>query len=150
MKNFALIDKNTGKVDGVVTVSANDIYHDGSEVNNQLCKLLPDGIAPEVACERLRWNGNAFVDMPHRPNKYHSWDTDNWVLDRELLLKDIRAYRDAMLSSTDWTQMKDCPLEERYVLTYQIYRQALRDLPDNLTGNELDVTDVAWPELPSY
>ena len=38
----------------------------------------------------------------------------------------IRAWRNAQLSRTDWTQLADSPLDKE---AWAIYRQALRDLP---------------------
>jgi len=38
----------------------------------------------------------------------------------------IRAWRNAELSCTDWTQLADSPLDKE---TWSTYRQALRDLP---------------------
>ena len=38
----------------------------------------------------------------------------------------IRAWRNAQLSRTDWTQLSDSPLDKA---AWATYRQALRDLP---------------------
>ena len=38
----------------------------------------------------------------------------------------IRAWRNAQLSATDWTQLGDSPLDKA---AWATYRQALRDLP---------------------
>jgi hypothetical protein len=38
----------------------------------------------------------------------------------------IRAWRNAQLNRTDWTQLADSPLDKE---AWAIYRQALRDLP---------------------
>jgi hypothetical protein len=38
----------------------------------------------------------------------------------------IRAWRNAQLNSTDWTQLADSPLDKE---AWATYRQALRDLP---------------------
>jgi len=38
----------------------------------------------------------------------------------------IRAWRNAQLSRTDWTQLSDSPLDKE---AWATYRQALRDLP---------------------
>ena len=41
----------------------------------------------------------------------------------------VRSYRNAELSKTDWTQLPDAPLSPNDKTEYQIYRQALRDVP---------------------
>lgn len=38
----------------------------------------------------------------------------------------IRAWRDAELNSSDWTQLPDAPIDQA---AWATYRQALRDLP---------------------
>lgn len=38
----------------------------------------------------------------------------------------IRLWRDAQLSATDWTQIEDAPVDKA---AWATYRQALRDLP---------------------
>ena len=42
----------------------------------------------------------------------------------------IRAKRDKLLADTDWTQTLDCPLSAETKEKYRIYRQALRDIPE--------------------
>lgn len=66
----------------------------------------------------------------------------------EILLK-IRKQRDAMLSQTDWTQIPDAPLSDEMKNRYKLYRQALRDLPENYgTINEL--SDVTFPKIEDF
>ena len=44
--------------------------------------------------------------------------------------KVIRIQRDKMLTDTDWTQISDNSLSEKVKQEYQVYRQALRDIPE--------------------
>lgn len=44
--------------------------------------------------------------------------------------KEVRAKRDELLNETDWTQMADTALSEEKQEDYRIYRQALRDIPE--------------------
>ena len=53
----------------------------------------------------------------------------------------IRTQRDSKLSSTDWTQVADAPVDKA---TWATYRQALRDIPAQ-TGFPWEVT---WPTTP--
>lgn len=46
------------------------------------------------------------------------------------LATEIRKKRDALLNETDWTQMTDSALDELQKEKYRIYRQALRDIPE--------------------
>lgn len=54
----------------------------------------------------------------------------------------IRTKRDALLNATDWTQMADTALSEQKQEAYRIYRQALRDIPEQ----EGFPDNVIWPE----
>lgn len=56
----------------------------------------------------------------------------------------IRAQRNALLASCDWTQLPDSPLTAEQKEAWTDYRQALRDLPDNYTT----VDEVVWPDQP--
>jgi predicted metal-binding protein len=54
----------------------------------------------------------------------------------------IRAERDALLAATDWTQLPDVPEATREA--YAIYRQALRDIPEQSGFPDA----VEWPIKP--
>ena len=56
----------------------------------------------------------------------------------------LRAERDALLDSSDWTQYNDSPLTDEVKTDWATYRQELRDLPD-ITD---DPTGPTWPEVP--
>lgn len=69
------------------------------------------------------------------------------VLDEEVdivsLTSKIRRQRNALLSSSDWTQISDSPLTEEKKNEWKAYRQALRDLP-----SLPDFPNVMFPEKP--
>jgi hypothetical protein len=56
----------------------------------------------------------------------------------------VRAKRDALLASSDWTQLADCVLDDADKVLWQSYRRALRDVPQQ-TGFPNSVT---WPNKP--
>ena len=58
---------------------------------------------------------------------------------------EIRKYRDHLITKTDWTQMPDTPLTDEKKVEFIAYRQALRDIPQNV-GNP---DDVVWPPKPA-
>ncbi len=65
-------------------------------------------------------------------------------LNRNELHDYIRKIRNKLLYDTDWTTLIDSPLNEEQKNNYKIYRQALRDLPQNINlYNEL-----VWPVKP--
>ncbi|MBL4699875.1 MAG: phage tail assembly chaperone [Phycisphaeraceae bacterium] len=56
----------------------------------------------------------------------------------------IRAKRDFLLSKTDFSQLPDNQLTPAKVSEWEVYRQALRDLPQTFP----DVETIIWPEEP--
>lgn len=55
---------------------------------------------------------------------------------------EVRKERDAKLTSCDWTQVIDAPVDQE---AWAVYRQALRDLPSSQEGFP---NEVAWPTEP--
>lgn len=66
-------------------------------------------------------------------------DSDEVLKEREWVK--IRTRRNKLLSASDYTQLGDSPRDKR---AWAIYRQELRDLPQNMT----DPFDVVWPQEP--
>jgi hypothetical protein len=61
---------------------------------------------------------------------------DEWVWER------LRIKRDRMLVESDWTQLSDAPVDTQ---AWAEYRQALRDLPEQVT----DPRKAVWPTQPA-
>ena len=57
----------------------------------------------------------------------------------------LRTERNARLAASDWTQLADARLSAEKKSAWADYRQALRDLPDEVT----DPTQVDWPLDPT-
>lgn len=53
----------------------------------------------------------------------------------------VRAERNNLLASCDWTQLPDAPVDQT---AWAFYRQCLRDI----TNQEGFPTNVVWPEKP--
>lgn len=56
----------------------------------------------------------------------------------------LRAIRATLMDSTDWTQAADSPLSESQRAAWATYRQALRDLPQQYSGDG----PIPWPVAP--
>jgi hypothetical protein len=54
-------------------------------------------------------------------------------LKRTWVLQDARNKRDRALIESDWTQLSTSPLSDAKKTEWETYRQALRDLPDNIS-----------------
>ena len=58
----------------------------------------------------------------------------------------LRSARDVRLARCDWTQSADAQLSADKKAEWQVYRQALRDIPANTTDPRVEPT---WPTKPS-
>ena len=91
-------------------------------VNGIQVPLTPEEIAQRQA-EEQAWNNGAF----------------------DRAMADLRQRRDAMLKSCDWVMMSDSPIADK--TAWETYRQALRDITENLTTVE-QVQAVEFPTKP--
>ena len=91
-------------------------------VNGIQVPLTPEEIAQRQA-EETAWNNGAF----------------------DRAMADFRQRRDAMLKSCDWVMMSDSPIADK--TSWETYRQALRDITENLTTVE-QVQAVEFPTKP--
>ena len=82
----------------------------------------------------VSWNGSEIVEDPLKVQAK-----------KEALLSQLRTERNARLSACDWTQLQDSHLSAEKKSAWADYRQALRDLPDEVT----DPTQVDWPLDPT-
>ena len=57
----------------------------------------------------------------------------------------VRNKRNRLLGECDWTCITDTQLSEADQTSWQTYRQALRDVPQN----ENDPENITWPSAPS-
>lgn len=62
----------------------------------------------------------------------------------EQLLSKIRVERNQLLSVYDWTQLPDAPLSLEEKQAWAVYRQQLRDFPDNC-----DINNPIFPVKPT-
>lgn len=68
---------------------------------------------------------------------------EDWEMQSELHdLDEVRMERNQKLKDTDWTQTYDSPVNKE---VWAVYRQALRDLPQNYSGEG----PIPWPNTPS-
>jgi hypothetical protein len=58
-------------------------------------------------------------------------------------MDDVRFTRNQLIAATDWTQALDSPLSQDKRAEWATYRQALRDITNNV-----DINNVVWPEKP--
>jgi hypothetical protein len=98
----------------------------------------------EPSAEILTTYPEGTVEVPLKPHAYCVWDGSAWVDVPPPLptAEEVRAERDRLLAASDWTQVADAPVDQA---AWAIYRQALRDVPDQAGFPE----NVIWPETPN-
>tara|TARA_R110002167_G_scaffold131421_1_gene315206 strand:- start:41 stop:493 length:453 start_codon:yes stop_codon:yes gene_type:complete len=82
-----------------------------------------------------------------RPNEYHYWENEAWVLDSVTLHKMIREVRTQKLFLSDWTQFADSPLTDEQKAKWATYRLFLRHIPAT-HANATSYAEVDWPTEP--
>ena len=74
--------------------------------------------------------------------------TDLWLppsnLDEAIKWDAVREHRKRLLSECDWTQLPDAPFSLEEKEAWAIYRQMLRNIPEDFTAPD----DVVFPEIP--
>ena len=156
IKYIAFIEESTGQLIKLKfpqrTVENEGLMDDGTtRVVHVTEDNLPDGCNNfKYFMENHAYNGSSFVYLGAKPNDYAIWDfsTSTWTWDPALVLRDIRRLRARKLAASDWTQFADSPLSDADKAVWAAYRQELRDVPANLSGNETSVDDVTWPTAP--
>lgn len=63
----------------------------------------------------------------------------------ELAMQLLRDKRARLLRQSDFTQMPDAPLSDEQREAWRVYRQALRDLPEQFADNP---ASAVWPQSP--
>jgi hypothetical protein len=91
------------------------------------------------------WADGQATPLPHPPSPSHrfSYDSLTWEPDMALAWQRVRAERDARLSASDWVRLRANDLGEAVPMEWLEYRQALRDVT-----NQLDPLGIQWPTPP--
>lgn len=104
--------------------------------------LLP--IESDAATQYVE-NG-VLVNMPTKPNGAYIFDyaTKAWVAQPDAQAQSIVKQRNKLLYESDWTQIPNNPLTTKQQADWAIYRQELRDIPQQ-SGYPYN---VVWPVAP--
>lgn len=83
------------------------------------------------------------VSMPPRPSEFYLFDYTQkiWVFDSVGAWSAIRAQRNRLFTSCDWTQLPDVPAATSKL--WGPYRQQLRDITE-----QKDPENILWPTPP--
>ena len=94
---------------------------------------------------------NENISIPIDEGNRHYQEILEWVAEGNtieeadgLTWDDIRAKRDGILTSTDWTMITGATVDQAQ---WAAYRQVIRDIPQTYKDKTPD--DVVWPTQPS-
>ena len=146
MAKVAFIDLTTGGIQSVRTVGNDTQYVDGEVYGGAMAMQIPSDSDDSFIVNKY-WSGGQFYDKPKKPSKFHIWSISGWQLNNDKMFESIRLVRSELLSASDWTQMPDAPLTEQQRTAWAIYRQSLRDVPQNNLNAE-SIDDIIWPTKP--
>jgi len=147
MKQFAFVDGG-GQVAYIMSAGTSQDFLVGEKYGDYTPLYIPADVNPHEFIATQYWDGNTWQVREPKPSNYHEWSNFSWVFNAELFMAEVRAIRDDLLKSSDWTQMPDSPLNETERGWWATYRQQLRDLPQNVSDiTSLD--DVVWPIPPN-
>ena len=82
-------------------------------------------------------------EIKQRQAEATAWEAGSF----DRALNSLRQRRNSLLSSSDWTVLSDSPLTTTEKTAWKTYRQALRDITENLTTAE-QVNAVEFPAKP--
>lgn len=77
--------------------------------------------------------------------RQEAYNGDVTVEDIPMTADEARYQRNKLLEESDWTQVLDAPIDAITREAYRVYRQALRDIPEQ----EGFPGTITWPELPA-
>jgi hypothetical protein len=148
MIKVALVNSQ-GEIVTIVSPSMDDMYLDGSVYADLTAVHIPQDTDTNNAMDGWFWRDGAWDESkPARPSEFHYWEDFAWHLDSGQLWIDVRQMRDAKISWSDYTLLSDAPISDSKREEWVIYRQALRDVPENNVG-VTDIADIVWPTAPN-
>ena len=99
-------------------------------------KVLEDGAVLNIPFNEANIDYQEYLAWVAEGNTAEAADGLTW--------NDIRAKRDGILSSTDWTMTTGATVDQAQ---WAAYRQVIRDIPQTYKDKTPD--DVVWPTQPS-
>ena len=99
-------------------------------------KVLEDGAVLNIPFNEANTDYQEYLAWVAEGNTAEAADGLTW--------NDIRAKRDGILSSTDWTMTTGATVDQAQ---WAAYRQVIRDIPQTYKDKTPD--DVVWPTQPS-
>ncbi|MEC7864257.1 MAG: tail fiber assembly protein [Bacteroidota bacterium] len=150
--DWAMCDQHTGEIQYITRVTTTSKYSHAGVYNDMLTFQVDSDSDHVKLVEETYYDytQNQFLPRSKRPNSYYKWTSDKqWVLNTEMLMRELRQKRLEKLALCEWTQVADSPLTDEKKAEWATYRQALRDVPQNLDDDFGDLEGFVWPIEPS-
>lgn len=122
---FTVYDPATGKIIRSGSCAAKDVPLQYDPETEALLEAESDPVRDEVKGGRVQ----------SIPRSLEDEEKERLAL--------ARRKRNTLLAASDWTQVEDAPLTRPEKAQWAAYRQALRNVPD-----EIDAPGFTWPEPP--
>lgn len=93
------------------------------------------------------WDPATCIEVPQRPGRGYKWNniSKKWEISKRTRQHYIRPIRNEELYRTDKYVLPDYPLTAQQVAGAKVYRQQLRDVPQQATPEEM-----VMPQRPRY
>jgi len=150
--DWAMCDKDTGNIQYIMSVNNNSDYSQaGFYGEYRTFEIASDADHVKAVEESYYdYDSNLFLPRNKRPTPYYKWTTNKrWEVDTVTLMAALNLERTQKLYASDWTQAADSPLTDAKKAEWVTYRQALRDVPQNLAEDFDNLAGFAWPTPPS-
>lgn len=147
MIQFAFVADN-GEVAYIISTGWSGDYTSGAKYDAHTAIQIPHNVDTHGFIATQYWDGTAWQIRDPKPSNYHEWVNFQWQFNQTLFMQELRSIRDDYLKESDWTQMPDSPLTATQKTAWADYRQALRDLPQNV-GEITSLGEVVWPIPPN-
>ena len=129
MKHFIFYNTSSGRIE-----------------SNRICTLKQAQRQVQI-CPHWSFTEGYIEDVNKKQINTETQAIEDLVVPAQSLEHRIRQRRDILLYDSDWTQGADSPLSDSKKTEWQTYRQALRDITDNITVTQF--IDLVWPSKPS-
>lgn len=142
VENNAIVDGPRGLPRSWRNISGlNLLDNDDLRVLGWLPVRIDDGAVDD------KYVGSTFIIHPYEVVEVKMWvpyTAEEKIEIENQKAQQVREERNQLLSSTDWTQLNDTPLDNTAKVAWTSYRQALRDVPSQPGFPR----NVVWPVKP--
>jgi hypothetical protein len=135
MAKIAIVRKSNLVIESIYEGPANQLAYGGPWGRPEECAHIEVPAGLDATLAKAQMNGNN-IELVLDPEKEAIQINNAWAM--------LRAERNARLAACDYSQLPDAPMTQVQKEAWAVYRQALRDLPENT----VDPRSPNWPAKP--